>query len=113
MPGGASKGHELLEALGLTVVSDGPSGRYPRAEPGPADTFRYRATHANGRYQFGVHAKPKKPLPSDLSARLESWGFALTSDTHVAYRDVGETLGEAVVGARVTMAVLEILLRLD
>jgi hypothetical protein len=91
----ASKGHELLKALGLSVVSGGPGGRYPRAEPGPTEAYRYRATYAYGRFQFGVHAKPKKPFRYDVIERLESEGFALTPDKQVAYRWVGETLGQA------------------
>ncbi len=42
---GATKAHDLLRRLKLKVVSGGPSNRYPRGIPGPADGYRFWATH--------------------------------------------------------------------
>jgi hypothetical protein len=101
-----TKAHELLEGLGLTIVKHGAGGRYPCAEPGPAQSYRYWATYAEGRYKFGVQANPKRTLPAELAARLQREGFALTPKSTEAFMWLEATLGESLDRARATMSAL-------
>jgi hypothetical protein len=103
--------HDLLSALGLTVVAGGPNGRYPRAVPGPANGYRYWATTNGGEFRLGFQAQPKAKLSPSLQRRLEDAGFALTPARTEGFITVGSNFDAAIDQGRVVMARLEELLQ--
>lgn len=96
----------LMRALDLQVASKGPSGRYPRGEPGPRAGFRYWANFADGQYRFGVQAHPKAELSSEHMEGLKAAGFEIMPARTEAYVWVGRSLEAAVDQSRVTMAII-------
>lgn len=97
---------DLMRALDLQVTSKGPSGRYPRGEPGPHAGFRYWANFAEGQYRFGVQPHPKAELSSEHLERFKAAGFEVMPARTEAYAWVGRSLEEAVDQSRLTMAMI-------
>lgn len=100
----------LLRALGLTIVTGGPNGRYPCAEPGPATGYRYWANVFDGRCRFGIQTNPKAELESRVLAAFEGAGFSVMPKRTEAFMVLSSPLGDAVDEARVVMVKVERLL---
>jgi hypothetical protein len=93
----------LIQALGLTVASKGPSGKYPRGVPGPAPGYRYWAYVHAGRYRFGAQSFPKAELSKSIRAAFGNAGFELMPNGHEAFMTLSSPLSDAVDEARAVM----------
>lgn len=101
----------LMEALGLTVESGGPKGKYPRATPGPARGYRYWGNVMEDKYRFGLQSQPKAELSDELIAAFKARGFQIMPAKTEAYMWLGSDFGGAVDRAKVTMATIEAVLK--
>ncbi len=100
----------LLEALDLKVVAGGPNGRYPLAEPGPAQGFRFWASVAEGQFRLGVQAHPKAVLPEALIERFRARGFLIMPASTEAFAWLGSDFGDAIDRGRVTISAIKAVL---
>lgn len=94
----------LMKALGLTVSSKGPNGRYPCADMASVDPYRFWATVSDGEYRFGIQPKPKAVLSSRAQAAFEEAAFNISANGKEAYVKLGGDLDDAVMKARAAMA---------
>ncbi len=97
----------LVRSLGLTIVAKGPSGRYPRAEPGPAQGYRYWAQAIVGGYRFGVQPNPKAELSGPVAAAFLAAGFQLMPKRTEAFMVLSDPLDYAIDQGRAVMAKCE------
>lgn len=101
---------KLLEALGLQVVAGGPNGRYPRAEPGPAQGYRFWANVAEGQFRLGVQSNPKDVLSPALIERFRAQGFQIMPASTEAFAWLGSDYDGAVDRGRATISAIEAVL---
>lgn len=95
---------ELMERLGLAVVSKGPNGKYPRAKPGPKQGYVFWAQAFRGGWRFGVQPDPKVELSSRLALAFTEAGFQLMPARTEAYMMLNGSLQDAADQARAVMA---------
>ncbi len=95
---------ELMGSLGLTVVSKGPGGRYPRAEPGPGQGYRYWAQALVEGWRFGVQPHPKATLAPALAAAFIQAGFQIMPARTEAFMTLSGSVQDAADQARAVMA---------
>nr|WP_312295483.1 hypothetical protein [Brevundimonas diminuta] len=100
----------LLEALDLKVVAGGPNGRYPRAEPGPAQGYRYWANMAEGQLRLGVQSNPKVALAPALIEQFRAQGFQIMPASTEAFAWLGSDFDGAVDRGRATISAIEAVL---
>jgi hypothetical protein len=95
---------ELMNRLGLTVVSQGPAGRYPRAEPGPGQGYRYWGQALETGWRFGVQPHPKATLAPALAAAFTQAGFQIMPGRTEAFMTLSGSVQDAADQARAVMA---------
>lgn len=92
-----------MDLLGLSVVATGPKGRYPRAEPGPGQGYRYWAQAIHGGWRFGVQPNPKVELASPLAVAFTDAGFQLMPARTEVFMVLNGSLEDAADQARAVM----------
>jgi len=102
---------ELMERLNLRVEAKGPSRKYPRAEPGPGQGYRYWAQAISGGWRFGVQPNPKEELSSRLAVAFTEAGFQLMPARTEAFVVVNGSIDDAADQARAVMARAEEIVR--
>lgn len=100
---------DLMGLLGLTVVSKGPGGRYPRAEPGPGQGYRYwaQALALEAGWRFGVQPNPKAELSPALAVAFTEAGFQIMPARTEAFMTLSGSLPDAADQARAVMVQAE------
>ncbi len=93
-----------MNRLGLTVVSQGPAGRYPRAEPGPGQGYRYWGQALETGWRFGVQPHPKATLAPALAAAFTQAGFQIMPGRTEAFMTLSGSVQDAADQARAVMA---------
>ena len=100
-------GQQLLTQLGLTVRTDGPSGRYPTAHEGPANGYAYFAAPLDGKIRFGIQGVPIRPLNGMVLDKLSRHGFVPTNKLWETCILIDDLSPASLNVARETMALLQ------
>ena len=74
-----TRAQDLLRKLGLSIRTNGPTGRYPTAHRGPAEGYAHFAAPLDGKIRFGIQGVPIRPLNGLVLDKLARHGFQPTN----------------------------------